>query len=168
MMYQLEALIFQSLLFANYRFLKALSTWKAHQKIKVRRKSFLDSSREKERREEEIAQCAWRLFCFAFARKLAVDFHEFALHLLFTFTSARNKRMAFIFRGWKVAAFAGGFIGVIGLAMYPIYFYPRNHINEYSKLSHFATLLFLINWFPCVFLFLRGITEDQSTRRGCH
>lgn len=41
--------------------------------------------------------------------------------------------MAF-FRGWRYTAFIGGFVGLIGLAMYPIAISPMIDVSEYSKL----------------------------------
>jgi hypothetical protein len=47
----------------------------------------------------------------------------------------------------KLAAIVIGFTAVVGAAMYPIYFYPKQHITDYSKyhldlMSHSHSLPF--------------------------
>lgn len=53
--------------------------------------------------------------------------------------------MAF-FRGWRYAAFVSGFVGFIGLALYPIAIAPMIDPSEYSKYTiiHQNKWLFLM------------------------
>jgi len=36
---------------------------------------------------------------------------------------------------WRTAAAGVGFVAVIGAVMYPIYFYPMQHIDEYKAVQ---------------------------------
>lgn len=66
--------------------------------------------------------------------------------------------------GWKYALFVSGVVGSIGLAMYPIYFYPKMHIDEYSE------YLIPILWLKITNSFLlqnkaRKLTELELTKK---
>ncbi|CAH0591568.1 unnamed protein product [Chrysodeixis includens] len=42
--------------------------------------------------------------------------------------------MAF-FRGWRYAAFVSGFVGMIGLALYPIAISPMIDVSKYKEIQ---------------------------------
>lgn len=48
----------------------------------------------------------------------------------------KNFEMA-IFRGWRYTAFIGGFIGLLGLTLYPIAISPMIDVSEYSKIINY-------------------------------
>jgi len=41
-------------------------------------------------------------------------------------------------KGWRFAAFAGGFVGAIVAALYPIIIYPMYHPEAYQKMNNEA------------------------------
>ncbi|XP_063384440.1 small integral membrane protein 20 [Cydia fagiglandana] len=40
-----------------------------------------------------------------------------------------------LFKGWRYAAFIGGFVGMIGLTLYPIAFSPMMDASEYKSIQ---------------------------------
>ncbi|XP_073954547.1 small integral membrane protein 20 [Choristoneura fumiferana] len=40
-----------------------------------------------------------------------------------------------LFKGWRYTAFIGGFVGLIGLTLYPIAFSPMMDSTEYKKIQ---------------------------------
>uniref|UniRef100_A0A2R5LHA0 Putative secreted protein n=1 Tax=Ornithodoros turicata TaxID=34597 RepID=A0A2R5LHA0_9ACAR len=38
-------------------------------------------------------------------------------------------------KGWRYAAFIGGFVSLIGIAVYPVVIYPLLHANEYKEIQ---------------------------------
>ncbi|XP_004922839.1 small integral membrane protein 20 [Bombyx mandarina] len=40
-----------------------------------------------------------------------------------------------IFRGWRYTAFIGGFIGLLGLTLYPIAISPMIDVSEYKQIQ---------------------------------